>query len=58
MIQTKLTGQCITATPFILEVEIDGIIAIQNSQLVMVPRVYLKDKVEPFGVPITCKFVT
>ena len=52
-IPTKLTDRCITTTPCILEVEIDGVTYIQNPQLVMMPTVHLKDEVEPVQIPLT-----
>ena len=39
-IPTKLTGRCITATPSILEVEMDKGISIQNPQLFMMQTVH------------------
>ena len=53
-IPAKLTCKCITATPCILEMEIDEIVNIQNPQLVMLPTVHLKDVVEPAQVLLTC----
>ena len=40
-ISTKLTGKCITATPFILEMEINEMVSIQNPQLNMMPTVHI-----------------
>ena len=51
-IPIKLTGKCIIATPYKLEVEIGEIVTIQNSQLIMIPKAHLKDDIEPAWVPL------
>ena len=51
----KLTGQCIASTPYILDVEINELISMQNTQLVMISTVHLKEEVEPAQVPLTLK---
>ena len=53
----KLTGGYVITTPCILEVDTNEIITIQNSQLVMLSVIHLKDEVEPVQVPLTYKFV-
>ena len=52
-ILTKLNSKCITATPCILEVDIDEMVSIQNLKLIMLPMVHLKNKIEPVQVQLT-----
>ena len=41
-ISTKLTGRCIATSAWILEVEIDEVVSIQNPKLVVIPTVHFK----------------
>ena len=42
-VPTRKAGKCASNTPCIYEIEINDIIGVQNSQLVMLPMVHLKD---------------
>ena len=50
-IPIKFIGRCITTTS--LEVEINGVISIQNPQLVMMLMVHLKDEIQQAQIPLT-----
>ena len=52
-IPTKGTGKCTTSTPCIFDVQIDEMIDVQSPKFIMLPTVYLRDKVEPAQVPLT-----
>ena len=46
-IPTKINGKCIAVIPYILEVDINETISIQNPQLIMLPMAHLQDEIEP-----------